>query len=188
MSLVMCNVGSAPRSNRSNNSDQNTITSCSTTNPSARSSSAHASMPISSSASALNRIHGVVRQSPSSSTLHQASIANDNNNNSKNAYSENDEVNQVTIYRYGDLCCGRKFQFFDLSKIAYTAIATPSGNLFYSCTNSMQHIVLVLLKITEFRNNLFSTSIVSFRCRAPIASLDCMEEFSGAGVQLDFGI
>lgn len=30
--------------------------------------------------------------------------------------------------------------------------------------------------------------MISFRCRAPIASLDCMEEFSGAGVQLDFGI
>lgn len=28
---------------------------------------------------------------------------------------------------------------------------------------------------------------VSFRCRAPIASLDCMEEFSGAGGHLDFG-
>lgn len=25
------------------------------------------------------------------------------------------------------------------------------------------------------------------RCRAPIASLDCMEEFSGAGGHLDFG-
>lgn len=26
------------------------------------------------------------------------------------------------------------------------------------------------------------------RCRAPIASLDCMEEFSGTGGQLEFGI
>lgn len=98
MSLVLCNVGSAPRSNRSNASDQNT--SSSNTHGSARSSSANSAMPMSSSASALNRMHGVIHQSPSSSTLNQASIANDNNNNSKNNYSESDDVNQVTIYRY----------------------------------------------------------------------------------------
>lgn len=102
MSLVLCNLGSAPRSNRSNaSSDQNTITSSSAANASARSSSANAGMPMSSSASALNRMHGAIHHSPSSSTLNQASIANDNNNNSKNSYSETDDVNQVTIYRYG---------------------------------------------------------------------------------------
>lgn len=30
--------------------------------------------------------------------------------------------------------------------------------------------------------------LLIYRCRAPIASLDCMEEFSGTGGHLDFGI
>lgn len=34
----------------------------------------------------------------------------------------------------------------------------------------------------------FSFFIFYCRCRAPIASLDCMEEFSGTGGQLEFGI
>ncbi|XP_037029396.1 voltage-gated potassium channel subunit beta-2 [Bradysia coprophila] len=32
-----------------------------------------------------------------------------------------------------------------------------------------------------------SNPVTIYRCRAPIASLDCMEEFSGAGGHLDFG-
>lgn len=100
MSLVLCNVGSSAPRSRSNASDQNAITSSSATHASARSSTAHSVMPMSSSASALNRMHGVIHQSPSSSTLNQASIANDNNNNSKKNYTESDDVNQVTIYRY----------------------------------------------------------------------------------------
>ncbi|KAI8121638.1 hypothetical protein CVS40_7303 [Lucilia cuprina] len=42
-------------------------------------------------------------------------------------------------------------------------------------------------------NNMDNTSedsnpVTIYRCRAPIASLDCMEEFSGTGGHLDFGI
>ncbi|KAI8034401.1 hypothetical protein M5D96_012864 [Drosophila gunungcola] len=42
-------------------------------------------------------------------------------------------------------------------------------------------------------NNVDNTSdesnpVTIYRCRAPIASLDCMEEFSGTGGHLDFGI
>lgn len=33
-----------------------------------------------------------------------------------------------------------------------------------------------------------SANLYLCRCRAPIASLDCMEEFSGTGGHLDFGI
>lgn len=33
-----------------------------------------------------------------------------------------------------------------------------------------------------------SANLCLCRCRAPIASLDCMEEFSGTGGHLDFGI
>uniref|UniRef100_A0A336LQT2 CSON001237 protein n=1 Tax=Culicoides sonorensis TaxID=179676 RepID=A0A336LQT2_CULSO len=32
-----------------------------------------------------------------------------------------------------------------------------------------------------------SNTVTIYRCRAPIASLDCMEEFSGTGGQIDFG-
>lgn len=108
MSLVLCNVGSAPRSTRNNSSDQNSGATAPPTTTTSRSSASHAvALPTSSSASALNRMHAIaMHQSPSSGTLHRTTIANDNNNNSnaKNNYIENDETNQVTIYRYEREC------------------------------------------------------------------------------------
>lgn len=100
MSLVLCNLGSAPRSgSRNNSSDQNTGAPATSRNSAPNA----VALPTSSSASALNRTHAIaMHTSPSSGTLHRTTIANDNNNNSnaKNNYIENDETNQVTIYRY----------------------------------------------------------------------------------------
>lgn len=93
MSLVMCNVGSAPRRNNSN--EQNSFQS----NP-----SSSGGMPRnSSSTSALNRSSGL-HPSQSASALHQNFVANDNNNNAKAKQAaqtsiESDDANQVTIYR-----------------------------------------------------------------------------------------
>lgn len=42
--------------------------------------------------------------------------------------------------------------------------------------------------VTLFHSCVCFVSRFYCRCRAPIASLDCMEEFSGTGGQLDFGI
>lgn len=89
----MCNVGSAPRRNNSN--EQNPFQSI---------PSSSGGIPRnSSSTSALTRIAGL-RPSHSSSALNQTVVANDKNNNAKAKKAaqtsiESDDANQVTIYR-----------------------------------------------------------------------------------------
>lgn len=103
MSLVLCNIGSGPRS-RPSQSDQNCVNTSSVASGSG-SGGRHATpnavnLPSSSSASALNR-GGGMHMSSSSSTLHPNTASNDNNNNTntKSNYTEADDPNQVTIYR-----------------------------------------------------------------------------------------
>lgn len=89
----MCNVGSAPRRNNSN--EHNLFQSI---------PSSSGGMPRnSSSTSALNRSAGL-HPSQSSSALNQTVVANDKNNNAKAKQAaqtsiESDDANQVTIYR-----------------------------------------------------------------------------------------
>lgn len=48
---------------------------------------------------------------------------------------------------------------------------------------------LFVYKVVYFLHIIiFGILLFYYRCRAPIASLDCMEEFSGTTAQLDFGI
>lgn len=55
-------------------------------------------------------------------------------------------------------------------------------------SESLAPYLLPLFKMLNFKKKLTFLFLFIFRCRAPIASLDCMEEFSGTAGHLDFGI
>ncbi|XP_055846338.1 voltage-gated potassium channel subunit beta-2-like [Episyrphus balteatus] len=68
-----------------------------------------------------------------------------------------------------------------------TTVSTPT-----TATASTIAIAAAGVVNNDNNNNMDNTSeesnpVTIYRCRAPIASLDCMEEFSGTGGHLDFG-
>ncbi|XP_037936292.1 voltage-gated potassium channel subunit beta-2-like isoform X2 [Teleopsis dalmanni] len=67
-----------------------------------------------------------------------------------------------------------------------------SGNAVTAFVNGTGIIGGIGIASNDNNNNMDNTSeesnpVTIYRCRAPIASLDCMEEFSGTGGHLDFG-
>ncbi|KAM8720415.1 hypothetical protein ACLKA7_006461 [Drosophila subpalustris] len=72
-------------------------------------------------------------------------------------------------------------------------LALPGGlNFVMGATVTTNVVAAATANANDNNNNMDNASddsnpVTIYRCRAPIASLDCMEEFSGTGGHLDFG-